>query len=63
MTDRAYSELHGISRQTLANWRFRDRKAKRVSAPPGYPAYRYFGAAVRYWLSADLGAPQPEAAA
>jgi hypothetical protein len=50
ITDRAYSDLHGIPRQTLINWRHRDRKAGRDQAEAGYPEYRYFGRAVRYWL-------------
>ena len=54
VTDRVYSQLHEISRQTLANWRYRDRKAGRTQAAPGYPIYRHFGEAVRYWLPRDL---------
>ena len=58
VTDRTYSELHAISRQTLANWRARDRRAGRTGAAPGYPVYRYYGRAVRYWLDADAGRPE-----
>ena len=58
VTDRIYSELHNISRQTLANWRFRDRRAGRSGAPPGYPVYRYFGGAVRYFVRSDYDTPE-----
>ena len=50
ITDLAYSTLYGIPRQTLINWRHRDRKAGRDCAEPGYPEYKRFGKAVRYWL-------------
>jgi len=53
ITERQYAELHSISRQTLSNWRFRDRRAGRSSASPGYPVYRRFGRAVRYYLIED----------
>ena len=36
--------------QTLANWRYRDRMAGRSGALPGYPQYRRFGRAIRYWI-------------
>jgi hypothetical protein len=49
-----FARLHGLARQTLANWRHRDRKAGRDHALPGYPQYRRFGRCVRYWLPADL---------
>jgi len=50
ISERAFANLHGLSKQTLANWRYRDHKAGRAEAGPGYPQYRYFGRAVRYWL-------------
>ena len=56
-----FASIHGLSRQTLCNWRYRDRKGGRTQAAPGYPEYRYFGRAVRYWLSAGLaGVVLPE---
>ena len=51
--DAEFARIHGLSRQTLCNWRYQDRKAGRTQAHPGYPQYRYFGRAVRYWLSAE----------
>lgn len=51
VTEKLYADLHGLSKQTLTNWRYRDRKAGRDQAGPGYPQYRYFGHAVRYWLA------------
>lgn len=52
INERLFAELHGLAAQTLCNWRYRDRKAGRTGAAPGYPQYRYFGGAVRYWLEA-----------
>ena len=54
-----FASIHGLSRQTLCNWRYRDRKAGRTEALPGYPQYRYFGCAVRYWLPPELPAARP----
>ena len=51
-----FASMHELSRQTLCNWRYRDRKAGRTQASPGYPQYRYFGRAVRYWLPAEAPA-------
>lgn len=51
VTERVYAEYHGLARQTLTNWRYRDRKAGRNHAEPGYPQYSYFGRAVRYWVA------------
>lgn len=51
VTEQVYAELHCLSRQTLANWRYRDNKAGRDQAESGYPQYRRFGRAVRYWLA------------
>jgi hypothetical protein len=48
ITEREYAEIHGLSAQTLRNWRFKDRRAGRAEAASGYPRYRYFGGAVRY---------------
>jgi hypothetical protein len=51
ITEKQYAVLHGLHPQTLANWRYFDRKAGRRQAKSGYPVYRYFGTAVRYWLA------------
>jgi len=53
VTEEVYAKLHSISRQTLNNWRYLDRKAGRRQAEAGYPQYRYFGAAVRYWVPSE----------
>jgi hypothetical protein len=53
VTEQVFSEIHSISRQTLANWRYRDRLAGRTEAAPGFPIYRRFGKAVRYLLEAE----------
>ena len=53
VTERAYAARYGLARQTLANWRYRDRQAGRDHALPGYPFYKRFGAAIRYRLSDD----------
>lgn len=50
VTERTYAEIHGLAKNTLANWRWRDRVAKRPEAAPGTPQYRRFGRAIRYWL-------------
>jgi hypothetical protein len=50
-----YSKIYSISRQSLANWRFRDRQAGRTEAQPGFPQYRYFGRAVRYLVDEKTG--------
>ena len=50
VTEREYARIHGLAPQTLTNWRYRDRRAGRTEAAAGYPRYRYFGAAVRYWV-------------
>jgi hypothetical protein len=60
VTESVYSNICGLSRQTLTNWRARDRKAGRRTAEPGYPHYVYFGGAVRYWLADEVISPTPE---
>ena len=50
VTEQEYARVHELHRQTLCNWRYRDRRAGRDCAEPGYPRYRRFGRAVRYWL-------------
>jgi hypothetical protein len=52
VTEARYAETYSISRQSLANWRYRDRQAGRTEAGPGFPVYRRFGKAVRYLLEA-----------
>jgi hypothetical protein len=48
ITASQYAELHSMSKQTLANWRYADLRAGRQEAAPGYPKYRRFGGSVRY---------------
>lgn len=50
VTEKVYAEVHSLSKQVLANWRHRDLLAGRTEAGPGFPMYRRFGRAVRYWL-------------
>ena len=51
--DTVYARIHGIHRQTLANQRYRDRKAGRSGAALGYPFYKKFGGSIRYWLPSN----------
>jgi hypothetical protein len=53
VTEKAFSDLTAIPRQTLANWRSRDRAAGRAGAAPGYPEYRRFGRAIRYRIERE----------
>jgi hypothetical protein len=55
VTEKTYSAAYSICKQTLTNWRYRDRLAGRAGALPGYPVYRRFGRAIRYWLPAETG--------
>jgi hypothetical protein len=55
VNERDYAAHFGIARQTLANWRWLDLQAGRSEAAPGFPRYRRFGRAIRYWL--DDGGP------
>ena len=50
VTEQAYADTFGLARQTLANWRYLDGQGGRSEAAPGYPVYRRFGRAIRYWL-------------
>lgn len=59
---REFSRLTGISPQTLANWRYQDRLAGREGPLPGYPLYRRFGGAIRYYLDPQLVSPAPAGA-
>ncbi len=51
VTAAEYAASAGVSLQTLANWRWQDRKAGRDGPGPGKPLYRCFGRAVRYFLA------------
>ena len=51
VTEREYARLFSLTKGTLSNWRFRDKKEGRDEAAPGMPRYRRFGRAVRYWVS------------
>jgi hypothetical protein len=55
VSEQTYANVYGLSRQTLTNWRYRDKLAGRSEAAPGFPIYRRFGKAVRYLLAE----PQP----
>jgi hypothetical protein len=49
---KVYAAMFCLSVQSLANWRHRDRAAGRNAAAPGFPVYRRWGKAIRYWLDA-----------
>lgn len=51
VTDRVYSKAYSIPRATLTTWRYQDHRAGRSEAASGYPVYRRWGRAVRYWLA------------
>jgi hypothetical protein len=55
VTASVYGRVYGFSEAVLANWRYRDRHADtpRDKATDGFPQYRMFGAAVRYWVPAE----------
>lgn len=55
--DVTFARITGLSRQTLANWRAADKRAGRTGPAEGYPIYRRFGRAVRYWLPDDGWVP------
>jgi hypothetical protein len=57
VTAKEYARLHGLAEATLGNWRFQDAQAGRAQAKAGYPQYKRFGRAVRYWLPPDWDAP------
>jgi len=61
VTEKTYALAFNLSRQTLANWRFRDRKAGRSEAQADFPQYKRFGRAVRYWVPHELFRRQPDA--
>ena len=58
LSAREFSELTGISVQTLANWRYRDRKEGRKYPKPGFPFYRRIGGVIRYRRDPEFGEPQ-----
>lgn len=60
MTGKVFARFHSLAPQTLANWRYQDRKAGRTTAGPGFPQYRRFGKAVRYRLEDPLPAQQQQ---
>jgi hypothetical protein len=60
ISGRKYAEIHDLAPQTLANWRHKDRQAGRNSATEGYPQYRRFGCAVRYYLPTENTFPDPQ---
>jgi hypothetical protein len=53
ITEKAFARIYGLSRQTLANWRYRDRLAGRREAASGYPQYRRWGNSIRYFIGDD----------
>jgi hypothetical protein len=53
ISEAQFSAYSGLARQTLANWRYRDRQAGRTEPLPGFPEWRTFGRAIRYWLPAE----------
>ncbi len=57
VTPREYARRFGIAEQTLANWRYQDRKLGRTEARPGYPQYKRVGRSVRYRLEPELISP------
>jgi hypothetical protein len=58
VSEQVYADVYGLSRQTLTNWRYRDKLAGRTEAAPGFPIYRRFGKAVRYRLAEPETAPE-----
>jgi hypothetical protein len=61
VTESVFANISGLARQSLTNWRARDRKVGRQQAALGYPQYVYFGGAVRYWLPDHLMLPPEDA--
>lgn len=57
VTAAEYAAHIGVSVQTLANWRWQDRKAGRDGPGPGKPLYRRFGRSVRYLLPEEEQRP------
>jgi len=55
VSEAVYAERHALAKQTLTNWRYRDHLAGRTQALPGFPVYRRFGRAIRYWLEPEGG--------
>jgi hypothetical protein len=55
VTPKQFARMFGLSEQGLANARSRERKTGR--RPPDAPVWRRFGRSVRYWVPAELLAP------
>jgi len=53
ITAKEFAARHGLHPQTLANWRHADKRAGLTGPRPGYPVYRRFGGAIRYWVPSD----------
>jgi hypothetical protein len=49
---RDFSRISGLSPQTLANLRAKDRRAGKIA--PNHPIWRYFAGTVRYWYDPSL---------
>jgi hypothetical protein len=64
VTAKTYGDFYGFTEDVLGNWRYKDKKAKRTEAAPGFPIYKRFGRAVRYWdpTGAAAGAAEAKAA-
>ena len=56
VTPREFARLFGLSEQTLANQRSKERRRGRRL--PDAPVWRRFGGVVRYWVPAELLAPE-----
>lgn len=50
VTAKVYAKHFGLSIYVLANWRYDDKCAGRAQPESGFPVYKRFGRAVRYWL-------------
>jgi hypothetical protein len=53
----AKAEQLGLSEETLNGWRYRDHKAGRSQALPGFPKYFKYGKAIRYLPTIDDSLP------
>ena len=47
----------GVSEETLNGWRYRDHKAGRSQALPGFPKYFKYGKVIRYLPTIDDSIP------
>jgi len=55
LTPKQFARMFGLSEQTLANARSRERKTGRRT--PGAPIWRKFGRSVRYFVGPELLQP------